>query len=118
MAEFRKKIDSDWKKKAAQEKAALMRKKSEKESEGEDPGPRVTIRELFVSLATQAQIALGYVPDPMTRQRRPDPNAARFSIGMLEVLREKTEGNLSPEEDQMLQSLLSDLKMAYMSMMG
>ncbi len=43
-----------------------------------------------------------------------DPEAARELIDMLDALREKTNGNLSPEEDNLLLDLLGKLKMTYL----
>ena len=43
-----------------------------------------------------------------------DPDAARELIDMLDALRDKTRGNLAPEEDTLLLDLLGKLKMTYL----
>ena len=43
-----------------------------------------------------------------------NPEAAREFIDMLDALREKTHGNLSPEEDSLLIDLMGKLKMTYL----
>lgn len=122
MTEFRKKIDSDWKAKAAREKAQLAKKqelkKAEAEAGGDDDAPKVQFEDLLRSLAMQAQLALGLVPDPMGRGRRPDPESARHAIGMLEMLQTKTQGNLTDKEEATLTSLVTELKMIYVRMTG
>ena len=58
-------------------------------------------------------MVLGAYTDPRTGQPVIDPEAARELIDMLDALREKTQGNLAPEEDNMLLDLLGKLKMTY-----
>ena len=54
------------------------------------------------------------MPDPTTGEPgSPDLPLARQTIDLVEILQEKTRGNLTPEEDQLLQSLLTDLRMRY-----
>jgi len=119
MAEFRKKVDSSWKKKAEQEKRALAQKsRHTTEAENAQDEPEAMFLDLVRPLAMQAQLALGLMPDPMTRERRTDPAAAQHSIALLEVLRDKTVGNLDPDEATTLQTLISELKMFYMRVAG
>src|SRR5436309_4552160 len=76
------------------------------------PDPRNLVG-LFVMLATEAVIALGEAPDPVTGQRqRALPHAAGL-IDLLTLLREKTEGNRSAEETQSLDELIYDLQLRY-----
>jgi len=58
-------------------------------------------------------MVLGGYTDPRTGQPVIDPDAARELIDMLDAMREKTKGNLAPEEDTLLLDLLGKLKMAY-----
>ena len=68
---------------------------------------------LFMMLATEAVIALGDAPDPATGQRERElPHAAEV-IDLLLLLREKTEGNRTSEETQVLDELLYDLQLRY-----
>jgi hypothetical protein len=65
-------------------------------------------------LGSNAAMVLGAYADPRTGQPMIDPDAARELIDMLDALREKTHGNLSPEEDALLLDLLGKLKMTYL----
>jgi hypothetical protein len=58
---------------------------------------------------------LGQIPDPMTQQRRRDLGQAKHTIDILLMLRDKTRGNLTADEAQLLQELLPQLQMAYVS---
>jgi hypothetical protein len=68
---------------------------------------------LFMMLATEAVIALGDAPDPATGQRQRELPHAAGVIDLLELLREKTEGNRSAEETQVLDELIYDLQLRY-----
>ena len=68
------------------------------------------------TLATNAAAALGAVPHPATGQRTLDLDSGKFWIDVLAMLREKTAGNLHAKEQRLLDSLLADLRMQYVSM--
>ena len=65
-------------------------------------------------LGSNAAMVLGGYTDPRTGQPMIDPEAAREFIDMLDALREKTAGNLAPEDDNLLIDLLGKLKMTYL----
>src|SRR5262249_21465445 len=65
-------------------------------------------------LGSNAAMVLGAYADPRTGQPVIDPEAAREFIDMLDALREKTHGNLAPEEDSLLLDLMGKLKMTYL----
>jgi len=69
---------------------------------------------LVQMLGSNAAMVLGAYADPRTGQPVIDPEAAHELIDMLDALREKTKGNLAPEEDTMLLDLLGKLKMTYL----
>lgn len=72
--------------------------------------------ELMRMLAMQSLSFLGEVPDPRTGQRMFAPEYARLYIDMLGSLEERTKGNLSKDEQEMLTGLLSDLRMTWVEM--
>ena len=77
------------------------------------PGPPVDITHLVMSLVSSAFLALG-VPDPVTKQKSEvNLQAASQMIDLLKVLQEKTSGNLTGPEEQIMQSALSDLRQLY-----
>ena len=69
---------------------------------------------LLISLGTQAAMLLAG-GGPEEGGGEPDPEGARAFITLLEVLQEKTEGHRTPEENQVLESLLFQLRMEYVS---
>ncbi|HTQ85802.1 MAG TPA: DUF1844 domain-containing protein [Candidatus Solibacter sp.] len=71
---------------------------------------------LVRSLANQAAMLLTGIQDPATGQTMVDIEGAREVIDMLDALREKTRGNLAPEEDKMLAEMLGSLKFSYLEM--
>ncbi len=72
--------------------------------------------EILRSLGTTAYAALGLVPDPSGSRRR-DPAVARQMIDWLGVLEQKTRGNLTFEESDLLARILYELRMAYVEVM-
>lgn len=68
---------------------------------------------LILSLASSAVMALGLEKDPQTNKIDKDLDVARFNIDMLKLLQEKTKNNLSKEEEQFLNSVVSDLQMKF-----
>jgi hypothetical protein len=109
----KKKVDEDWKRQASLEKEAAA---VEAEEETVNPAPyegQMNFSGLVSMLATQAMLFLGAIPDPQTGQTRLDLEQARIPIDTLEMLKEKTKGNLSAQEAEQLKQVLSDLRMAY-----
>jgi len=72
--------------------------------------------EFLMSIASSAFIYMGLVEHPATGRRQVDMMAAKESIDMLLMLREKTKGNLTRGEEKFFDDLLSDLKMQFVSM--
>lgn len=77
--------------------------------------PERSLVGLFMMLASSAAISLGDVPDPVTGQRHHDLAQAADAIDLLLLLRDKTEGNRSAEESQILDNLLYDLQLRYVN---
>jgi hypothetical protein len=89
----------------------------ELQSEPEDAEPeRTMFNEFLMGIASSAFIYLGLVEHPATGRRQVDMTAAKESIDMLVMLREKTKGNLTRGEEKFFEDLLSDLKMQYVTM--
>lgn len=70
---------------------------------------------LIMSIASSAIMAMGLAPHPQSGEVSKDKNMARFNIDLLLVLKNKTKGNLSGDEAQFLENLISDLQMKYVS---
>lgn len=79
----------------------------------QDPGSFVNF---LSTLATNAAAALGAVPHPATGQRSLDLDSGKFWIDVLAMLKDKTKGNLHAKEEKLLEGLLADLRMQYVTM--
>ena len=73
----------------------------------------LTFTSFILSLGTTALANLGEVPNPETDQIEVSFEAARQMIDVLEMLRERTAGNLTDEESGLLARLINDLKLRY-----
>jgi len=74
--------------------------------------PRIDFATFVLSLSTSALFHLGLLKDPETGQAgEPNLPLARQTVDTLELLQEKTRGNLTPEEEKLLQGLLTDVRM-------
>ena len=68
---------------------------------------------LIVRLATGAYISMGLIEDPVSGEKKKDLEVARITIETLDMLKEKTKGNLTPEEAGFLEETLADLKLKF-----
>jgi len=85
------------------------------DAQGEMP-EATEFMDFLMGVASSAFIHLGLMEHPATGGRRVDLPAAKQSIDMLVMLREKTKGNLTPEEERFFDELLADLRMQFVSM--
>ena len=109
-------IDSDWKAEAAREKERFAKEEQARESESKSrpvgAGP-ADFTELVNLLAMQAAIGLGGFQGPGGERIPPNPEAAKHHIDLLDVLEQKTKGNLTEEEQRTLNVVLHELRMQY-----
>ena len=127
-------VDEDWKQKVEAEKQALedeiAQKAKELAGEAEEAGqgdapegdapegadydlPPASFPGLLQEFSTRALVSLGMVPNPFTQEAQVDLKAAAYSIDMLAVLQEKTEGNLEEQEATYLAQLTAQLREAF-----
>lgn len=105
MDEQNKNIDQAWK--DAVEK--------EKKTKGVQ-APKEPDFNFFVSmLGLQASVFLGQIPNPVTQKKEDNLIEAKLLIDTLGLLKEKTRGNLTPEEEGLLENMLYELRMQYIS---
>ncbi len=76
----------------------------------EDPASFVNF---LSTLATNAAASLGAMPHPATGKRSLDLESAKYWLDVLGMLRDKTKGNLHPQEARLIEGLLADLRMQY-----
>lgn len=89
---------------------------TEEELEGaQDPASFINF---LMSIASNAASALGMMEHPVTHQRDVDLELGKHWIDVLGMLQRKTQGNLTKQENQMLEGLLSDLRMQYVSLVN
>ena len=82
-------------------------------SDSDDRAP-VSFVAFIISLASNAAVHFGDLPDPLTNEtREPDLDAAAQLIEIIAMLQEKTRGNLSAEERQLIDQVLFELRMRY-----
>jgi len=116
-------IDEDWKQQAQKEKEVLAaQEKVEKgkapdESKARGSLPKGNFAALVSMLVTQALFALGML-EVEGQKKEPDLELARYNIDMLQTLEEKTKGNLTKEEEKVLENTLSQVRMAYVKAAG
>ncbi len=124
-------VDSDWKREAQAEKERLAREAEQaaaaapaKGAAAAPPGPGsdrprqlppANFTSLVQTLATQAAIFMSDQQDPETGESVQHLALAKHNIDLLAVLEEKTRGNLTDEERRLLDRMLYELRMAYVS---
>ena len=112
-------IDEDWKAKVQREreeakKAAQEANKAQPTEEGvSGPPQEASFALLITGLATQAMLALGALAPQDAKEITVDIGQAKYLVDTLMMLRAKTQGNLTPEEEGTLARTLSDLQRVY-----
>ena len=119
-------IDTDWKEQVAKEKqqaeeaGEVAKEDVAKEDVTSSPGgsdsptpPPASFEVLVSLLFTQAMGTLGHMPHPVSGEVEVNKPYAKHYIDTLEMLGEKTKGNLSDDESKMLSEALHALRMAY-----
>ena len=81
----------------------------------EKPPETIDFAQFVYSLATTTMVHLGEIAEPTTGQKMENVEAARQMIDILSILQEKTEGNLTSDESKLLEGLLYELRMKFVS---
>ena len=87
---------------------------AEAELPGEDDP--ASFASFMMSIASNAASSLGMMEHPVTGKREVDLELGKHWIDVLGMLQQKTRGNLLPQEQQILEGLLADLRMQYVSL--
>lgn len=107
-------IDDDWKQQAQKEKEILAEKEKEQAEHPEGDMPPADMSSLISMLATQAFYGLGLIrTHEEQKEIYVDLGMAKYNIDLLDVLNEKTQNNLSDDEQKLLTDTLSQLRMAF-----
>ncbi len=106
-----KTVDEDWKTSIQEEKEKDTVKQPAQETKQQIPEASFN---LFISsLATQTLINLGEMASPFNKKKELDLNQAKFTLDTLQIIKDKTKGNLADDETKYLDTLLYDLRMRY-----
>jgi hypothetical protein len=96
------------------EKNKKSQREKEKIDERKEIIPPLDFSSLILPFYTQALIKLGMAKDPFSNKEQINLELAKRLIDLLGLLKERTEGNLKPEEEKFLAACLQQLKMVYM----
>ncbi len=118
-------VDDDWKAEAQAEKERLEQelkaadkpKPADQSATGGMPEdmPPLDFMGLINTLGMQAMMGMGGMEDPETKKRVVNLGLSKFNIDALALIKEKTEGNLSDEEQKTLDKILYELQMAFVN---
>jgi len=75
--------------------------------------PEINFSSFILSLSSSALFHFGEIPDPVTNKKQRNLLMAKQTIDILGVLKEKTAGNLTKEEDALFENLLHDLRIRF-----
>ena len=112
-------IDADWKEQARKEKEKLAEKEKAEQAEAEKEQmnlPPASFAGLVSMLATQTLFAMGAIRTEEDRDAPPNMELAKYNIDMLEVIEQKTKGNLTDGETKMLTDTLHQLRMTFVKL--
>jgi len=115
-----KRVDEDWKSQIEKERKSTApqsqgpaTKKSQEEVPSQKSHGQVNFALFLSTLAMQAYVAVGEMPDPQTNKKNENLQQAQYMIDVLSLIEEKTKGNLNQEEESMLSSILYELRMKF-----
>lgn len=115
---FEKRVDEDWKKRAETEKARDETKAKGESRRAARGIPEASFTTHVLEMQMQALLALGDIEHPVTRRRERNLEHARYLIDVLAVLKDKTQGNLDPEEEAAISDTLAALQMRFVQVAG
>ena len=72
-------------------------------------------KSLILNFQMSAMMGMGKIINPVTQKAERKMNEAKFSIDMLNMLAEKTKGNLNDADDRLLKQTLTDLRLNYIN---
>lgn len=121
--------DPGQKEKAPQPKTAPRESPKEKTPEAEKtaptaktkaeaPLPEINFATFIMSLNASALVHLGIIEDPATDQKVKNLALGKQTIDLMGMLKEKTAGNLTTDEENMLKDILYDLRIMYVREKG
>ena len=110
--------------KEAEVDSKIKEEKKETESQGADSSeqqvelPEINFVNFLFSISTSALIQMGEIEDPISQQTVKNLPLAKQTIDLIGMLKEKTKGNLTPDEAKLIENILFDLRMRYVKATG
>ncbi|MEW6614827.1 MAG: DUF1844 domain-containing protein [Thermodesulfobacteriota bacterium] len=108
----------------AEGKEEEIKEESKKKEEGKKekkqeqiPLPEMNFSTFIFSLNSSALFHFGEIPDPATNERNKNLPVAKQTIDIIGMLKEKTKGNLTNDEEMLIDHILYDLRMRYVEQM-
>jgi hypothetical protein len=99
--------------KEAKEEEVKEEEVKEEEKKGAAPLPEVNFSSFLLSLSSSTLLHLGEIADPQSGEKKKELALAKQSIDIIVLLKDKTKGNLTHEEEELLDHLLYDLRMRF-----
>jgi hypothetical protein len=96
-----------------EEPGGESREEAQKEEAQKTPLPEINFSSFIFSLSTSALLHFGEISDPISNKRERNLPLAKQTIDLLGMLKEKTKGNLLKEEEELLDTILFNLRMKY-----
>lgn len=88
---------------------------SEKEIPQDFPLPELDLASFIITLSQSVYIHLGEMVDPVTNKKEINLPLAKQTIDLITMLKEKTEGNRTADEDKIIEEILYHLRMSYVA---
>ena len=88
---------------------------SEEENQTEMEAPEASLLQFLSGMGAQTLMHLGQMASPMTGEVQLDLPNAKYSIDLLSILEEKTKGNLNEEENEYLTTMMTQLRLSYVT---
>lgn len=119
-------VDEDWKARVEAERQQAAEEARQRASQAaagtaetdDELLPPPGLLYLVSTMYFQSLVCLGQLPHPASGKAEPNLRRARHAIDTLEILFEKTQGNRTADETQAFESILHELRLAYLNAMG
>jgi hypothetical protein len=114
-----KKVDETWKNSVEKEKVHIFGqdKADEETKPAEEEAPQLDFSNYIASLGFQALVFMGEIPNPITNETQKNLPQSKFLIDTLLLLREKTKGNLTEQEERLLNGSIYELQVKFIEVL-
>lgn len=92
---------------------AALAEKGRTDKQDTDTLAEINFATFILSMSGSAMLHMGVMPNPETGKTEKNLSLAKQSIDIIEMIKEKTKGNLTSDEEKLLDNVLYDLRMRY-----